>query len=202
MSEEEPLVIHLWTGPRSLSTAMLYAFAQRDDTIGLDEPLYASWLAKNPDIFRAYRDVLVKDDQVDGNMEMKQIYAMKGKRIIFCKHVAKQFAGLDKQFLYNPRARHIFLVRNPKDMIHGWERKAAIHKEACSLETMCLPIMVELFSDIRRVTKNEPLVVDSDLLKKYPREILTILCKQLDLEFQENMLKWEEGPKSVDGYDI
>lgn len=37
-------VIHCWSAPRSRSTALLYSFEAREDTVALDEPLYATWL--------------------------------------------------------------------------------------------------------------------------------------------------------------
>lgn len=200
MSDQQgSTVIHLWTGPRSLSTATLYAFSQRSDTLGIDEPLYAAWLANNAHIFRPYREELLAAQKNDGNQVMKDFYAMDDKPIILCKHVAKQFTGLDKSSLFHPRAKHVFLIRNPMEMILGWERKTDIHQEPCSLETMGLPIMAELFSDIRRVTKGDPIVVDSDLLQKHPKEVLTVLCSKLKIPFDEHMLQWEAGPKEVDG---
>ena len=35
-----------WSGPRNLSTAMMYSFASRSDTAILDEPFYAAYLQK------------------------------------------------------------------------------------------------------------------------------------------------------------
>ena len=35
------MLIAAWSGPRNLSTAMMYAFAQRDDCAVRDEPFYA-----------------------------------------------------------------------------------------------------------------------------------------------------------------
>ncbi len=35
----------MWSGPRNLSTAMMYAFAQRSDCTVSDEPFYAAYLA-------------------------------------------------------------------------------------------------------------------------------------------------------------
>ena len=35
----------MWSGPRNISTAMMYAFANREDTVASDEPLYAHYLA-------------------------------------------------------------------------------------------------------------------------------------------------------------
>ncbi|KAF3531690.1 hypothetical protein DY000_02043873 [Brassica cretica] len=40
----EPEVIHSWSAPRSLSTSLMYSFAERDDIEVVDEPLYAAFL--------------------------------------------------------------------------------------------------------------------------------------------------------------
>ena len=46
MSEGTPLLlVNFWFGPRTLSTATMYSFDQRSDTLCYDEPLYASWLS-------------------------------------------------------------------------------------------------------------------------------------------------------------
>lgn len=36
--------INCWSGPRCCSTSLMYSFAQRTDTVVLDEPLYANYL--------------------------------------------------------------------------------------------------------------------------------------------------------------
>jgi len=36
--------INMWSSPRNLSTAMMYAWRQRADTTVVDEPLYAHYL--------------------------------------------------------------------------------------------------------------------------------------------------------------
>jgi len=35
----------MWCGPRNISTALMYAFANRSDCCASDEPLYAHYLA-------------------------------------------------------------------------------------------------------------------------------------------------------------
>jgi hypothetical protein len=39
--------INLVSGPRNISTALMYSFAQRADTVVLDEPFYAFYLNKS-----------------------------------------------------------------------------------------------------------------------------------------------------------
>ena len=34
----------VWSGPRNISTALMYSFAQRKDFVAIDEPFYASYL--------------------------------------------------------------------------------------------------------------------------------------------------------------
>ena len=38
--------VAMWSGPRNISTAMMRAFENRPDTIVVDEPLYAAYLAR------------------------------------------------------------------------------------------------------------------------------------------------------------
>ena len=44
MSESSARKIMLWSSPRNISTALMYSFAQREDTRVLDEPFYAYYL--------------------------------------------------------------------------------------------------------------------------------------------------------------
>ena len=39
--------IAMWSGPRNLSTAMMYAFAARGDCAVWDEPFYAAYLKES-----------------------------------------------------------------------------------------------------------------------------------------------------------
>ena len=91
--------INVWSGPRSLSTALMYSFGNRDDTQAVcggrhcgalatavvagpapasllrwshatapqvDEPLYAYYLARNPQHFRPYRDKVLAAQSSSG----------------------------------------------------------------------------------------------------------------------------------------
>ena len=40
----QPIRIAMWSGPRNISTAMMRAWGNRDDTIVIDEPFYAYYL--------------------------------------------------------------------------------------------------------------------------------------------------------------
>ena len=44
MSSSNTLRICSWSGPRNVSTALMYSFGNREDTIAVDEPFYAHYL--------------------------------------------------------------------------------------------------------------------------------------------------------------
>ncbi|CAA2973576.1 branched-chain-amino-acid aminotransferase 2 isoform X1 [Olea europaea subsp. europaea] len=82
---EEIEIIHLWSTPRSLSTSLLYSFAQRDDMEVLDEPLYPNFL-RITGVERPYREELLSKMESDGNKVMKEIVFSPGKKKYrFCK---------------------------------------------------------------------------------------------------------------------
>ena len=42
----EPVRVAMWSGPRNISTAMMRSWENRPDTVVVDEPLYAAYLAR------------------------------------------------------------------------------------------------------------------------------------------------------------
>jgi hypothetical protein len=46
VAEDEVARIAMWSGPRTLSTALMRAFENRPDTVVIDEPLYGYYLAE------------------------------------------------------------------------------------------------------------------------------------------------------------
>jgi hypothetical protein len=104
MNNNKPKVIHMWSAPRSLSTATLYSFNQRKDTVCFDEPLYASYLKLHPHLYRPYREELLEKDETDSNkvlLSLMKSYT-NDKPIVFAKHMAKHSIGINKSLLYDP----------------------------------------------------------------------------------------------------
>ena len=62
----------MWSGPRNVSTALLYSFAQRADTRAVDEPLYAHYLrvsgADHPG-----RDAVLAAQENDGEAVVREL---------------------------------------------------------------------------------------------------------------------------------
>jgi hypothetical protein len=58
--------ICLWSSPRNISTAMMYSFSQRPDTIVFDEPLYAHYLRATGVVHPGQEDILASQEN-DGS---------------------------------------------------------------------------------------------------------------------------------------
>ncbi|XP_073270318.1 branched-chain-amino-acid aminotransferase-like protein 1 isoform X1 [Primulina huaijiensis] len=204
MAEEgrEVEVIHMWSTPRSVSTSLMYSFAQRDDMEVLDEPLYPNYL-RVTGAARPYREELLSKSESDGNKVVKEIiYGPGKKKYRFCKHIASQrLPGLPAELM--KRGKHFLLIRNPLDVLTSYDKVTPPSHIALGYE-----IMVSIYSELCNQGKS-PSIIDSDLLREDPEvsksslkyEIPTLrgLCDDLGISFQAAMLKWESGPKPFDG---
>ncbi|KAK2640540.1 hypothetical protein Ddye_028335 [Dipteronia dyeriana] len=189
---QEIEVIHSWSAPRSLSTSLMYSFAQRDDMEVLDEPLYANFL-RVTGIDRPYREELLSTMESDGNKVVKDVIFGPGrKRYRYCKHIAKQrISGLPDDLL--KKGKHIILIRNPLDILPSFDKVVPP-----SLQELGLTDLVLMYSDLCKLGK-PPVIIDSADLRQDPEATLQSLCEDLDIPFQDKMLRWEAGPKPIDG---
>ena len=93
--------ICLWSGPRNISTALMYSFAQRDDTVVYDEPLYAHYLSKTP--AREYHpgaEEVIATMENDGEKVVHElILGDQPKPVAFFKHMTHHLINLDLAFL-------------------------------------------------------------------------------------------------------
>ena len=211
--QQRRVVVNCWCGPRTLSTALLYSFDQRPDSKCYDEPLYASWLSKNPAKYRPYREEFLASAETDGNAVMRRLGKLsdgEGGGVVFCKHIARQVQGVERELILGQRCdegvtvRHVFLFRDPLEQIECWGAVNHVHQEGATLESMCFPQLVQLYSEACDLALDTgapmPICIDSGLLKAFPEETLRELCRLLEIPFfPKEQLNWPAGPKAVDG---
>ncbi|ONK62867.1 uncharacterized protein A4U43_C07F8960 [Asparagus officinalis] len=185
-------VIHSWSAPRSLSTSLMYSFAQRDDMEVLDEPLYGSYL-KVTGAERPYRDELLSKMDSDGNKVVKDVIFGAGmKKYRYCKHMAKQrLPNLSNELM--KKGKHFILIRNPLNILTSFNKVVSP-----SFLELGLGDLVSVYSELCELG-NLPPIIDSEDLLRDPEATLQGLCEDLGIPFQMAMLKWESGPKPVDG---
>lgn len=183
--------ICLWSGPRNVSTALMYAFAQRPDTKVVDEPLYGHYLRVSDMQHPGYQEVLDAMN-TDGNAVISELMAYRGRPVYFMKHMAHHLVELERNFLKN--TLNVLLIRDPEQMLPSLVNQIPVP----NLRDTGLAIQAELLNELRELGQNPP-VLDAKEVLVNPRKVLIELCKQLSLTFDENMLSWEAGPLPEDG---
>ncbi len=186
------LRISLWSGPRNVSTALMYSFAQRSDTTVVDEPLYAHYLrvsgAEHPG-----REAVLSSQDPDGERVVRDVILGPCSRpVLFCKQMAHHFVELDGVFLAH--TAHVFLVREPADMLASLSSVL----ETPTLRDTGLAAQSQLFARLVALGQDPP-VLDSRRLLQDPQAVLSKLCARLGLPFEDSMLSWEAGPRPEDG---
>ena len=183
--------ICLWSCPRNVSTALMYAFAQREDTQVFDEPLYAHYLKVSSSIHPG-REKVLQALENDGDKVVYEVILQKSEKLIFHKLMTHFLIGIDTEFL--SEVVNIIFIRNPEEIITSYSKVIPNP----SLNDIGVKQQYELFLDLER-RGIEPIVLDSKYLLKNPELMLSKLCKILDVSFDEKMLEWKKGARKEDG---
>ncbi|QAA81884.1 sulfotransferase family protein [Aequorivita sp. H23M31] len=186
-------VINLISGPRNLSTAFMYSFAQRMDTNVLDEPFYGYYLLnailENP---HPSQEEILKTMELNPNRVVENINSLSKDNNVFVKGMAHHYLMDEPRFILN--WQNVLLIRHPKKLIASFAK--VIHSP--TLDDIGIKKASELFLFLKKNGKT-PIVIDSDELLKNPESYLRKLCYILNLTFSEKMLKWKKGAIPEDG---
>lgn len=188
------VTICLWSGPRNISTALMYSFAQRSDTVVVDEPLYAHYLSKSAS--RSYHpgadEVLASQDQNGERVVETVILGEHSRPVRFFKNMTHHLLDLDRSFL--AKTCNVLLIRDPQEMLPSYANTV----ENPTLEDTGYADQWRLFEELQKRGQDPP-VLDARLLLLDPRGVLMELCRRIGIEFQESMLRWKAGPRPEDG---
>lgn len=186
--------ICLWSGPRNISTALMYSFAQRDDTVVYDEPLYAHYLSKTP--AREYHpgaEEVIATMENDGEKVVHDlILGDQPKPVAFFKHMTHHLFNLDRSFL--SETVNVLLTRDPVDMLPSF----ATQIENLSLRDVGYKFHTELLTQLQSIRQDPP-ILDSKQILLNPKKVLGELCERIGIPFQEAMLSWKAGGRPEDG---
>lgn len=186
------LRINLWSGPRNVSTALMYAFAQRPDTRVVDEPLYAHYLRVSGVAHPGHDEVLAAQD-ADGERVVREVILGDYEEpIIFFKQMAHHLVELDRGFLL--RCVNVLLIRDPAEVLATIVRQIPEPR----LEDIGIAFQRRLFGELY-VQEWEPPVLDAKELLLDPEGVLRQLCRRLEIPFRPEMLSWPAGPRPEDG---
>lgn len=169
----------------------MYSFAQRADTLVIDEPLYAHYLSRST-VEHPGQEEIIASQETDGNKVMQKILSRTSPEIIFCKQMAHHLIQLNTDFLSN--SKNLLFIRDPKAIINSYSKVIPNP----TMEDIGIKMQVDLLNELKG-RKADYVVIDSSDLLKAPSTFLKKLCKTLAIPFDEHMLYWDKGPRKEDG---
>jgi hypothetical protein len=186
-------IINMWAAPRNISTAMMYAWNQRRDTTVLDEPMYGHFL-QTTGLDHPMREEVLDAMPTDKEEVLNlMLQSNCDTPLLFIKNMAHHLQGMDPIFIND--MSNFILTRDPSQMIPSLSRGLG---RVPSLADTGYDIQVEILDRILASGKI-PLVVDSAAVVDDPSGMLTMLCHALGVPFDDAMLSWPAGAKSIDG---
>lgn len=187
--------IAMWSGPRNLSTAMMYAFAARGDCAVWDEPFYAAYLRLSG-IDHPMTDQIIATHDADPARVAAACEGPipQGKPLYYQKHMTlHMIPEMPRGFMR--ACQNVFLIRHPARVIASYAKK----RESPTLADIGFAQQTQLFNEVADWLGHAPLVIDSADIRDNPQRALSNLCTALGIPFTQDMLHWHRGPKAYDG---
>lgn len=184
--------ICIWSSPRNVSTALMYSFAQRSDTIVVDEPLYGHYL-KISDADHPGKEEIIKSMESDGEKVINEIIlGHYDKDVVVFKQMAHHLIEIDESFLYD--VTNVFLIRNPLYLINSLSKVL----DKVEMRDTGIKRQFEIYEKLD-LKNHKSVVVDSMEILNNPESVLTKLCNSVNISFDKNMLSWKAGGRKEDG---
>lgn len=180
--------IAMWSGPRNLSTAMMYSFAARGDTRVVDEPFYAAYLAATG-ADHPMRDAVLASQPTNATEVAESLSAPVSEPVFYQKHMTHHMQP-DWPDAWMKDVRHVFLIRHPARVIASYAAK----REKPSFDDLGFAQQTAIFHRVA-----DPIVIDASDICARPPEMLQALCTALGVHWTERMLQWPPGGHAADG---
>ena len=181
--------IAMWSGPRNLSTAMMYAFENRVDFAVWDEPFYAPYL-KLTGVNHPMAAKILATHEVDAEFVSARCFHTipDEKPHFYMKHMPHHMIGgmpLD----WSKDCVNIHLIRHPARVIASY----GVKRDNITNYDIGFSAQATLFDKIGG------LVIDSGDIRQDPEKMMRKLCGMINLPFDPAMLEWPAGPRKADG---
>jgi len=186
------LRISVWSGPRNVSTALMYSFAQRPDTTVVDEPLYGHYLKVTGAEHPGREHLMNVLEQDAAKIIGTTILGRQSKPVYFIKNMCHHLVGLDETFL--DELVNLLLIRDPREMLPSLVNQIPDP----ILRDTGLDKQLELYNRLKK-TGHPLFIFDSKDLLQQPEGMLKAFCEFVGIPFYPEMLKWKAGPRPEDG---
>jgi len=181
--------IAMWSGPRNLSTAMMYSFGNRADFAVWDEPFYAPYLAETG-LDHPMRDQIINAHEADPIVVARRSLdpIPEQKQHFYMKHMPHHMIdGVPRDWA--KACVNVHLIRHPARVIASYANK----RTKITAEDIGFQQQLEIYQELGGI------VIDSADIRANPAEMLNILCDHIGLAFDPAMLAWSKGPRPDDG---
>ncbi|WP_370399628.1 HAD family hydrolase [Sulfitobacter sp. JB4-11] len=176
----------VWSGPRNLSTAMMYSFGARGDFTVMDEPFYAAFL-KATGLDHPMAEEIMRTHESDPRA-VAQLCQQDGTPHLYMKHMPHHMLP-DFPLDWTAGCVHVHLIRHPARVIASYAAK----REAPTLEDIGFAQQDALFERLGGI------VIDSTDIRAQPEMMLQRLCGAVGVPWDPAMLHWTVGGHPQDG---
>jgi hypothetical protein len=188
-----PNYISLWSGPRNVSTALMYSFAQRDDVKVVDEPFFGVFIQRYPQIFRPSRAEVLQAMPLKEEEVLKELHSISQSHSqLFLKNMVNHWPLVNWE--EKKQWRHVFLFRNPQAVIESFSKQ--VHQ----------PQLFDLgyAEQLKAIRELEQAgipfyLLQSEAILQDPEKELSKLCSFLNMPFNTSMLQWPAAARPEDG---
>jgi hypothetical protein len=190
-----PVRIAMWSGPRNISTAMMRSFGNRADTVVVDEPFYAAWLAATGEPHPMAEMVIASGETDPAKVAARLAGPVPdGRSVFYQKHMTHHMiATFPRGWL--ERVTNVFLIRAPEEVVASY----AARRGAASLADIGVVEQAEIFDEVADALGAAPPVIDAADVLADPERALAALCEAIGLAFDPAMLSWPPGRRETDG---
>jgi hypothetical protein len=186
--------LHMWSGPRNLSTALMRSWENRPDTVVVDEPFYAAYLLRTG-IDHPARDEVIASQPTDESVVRASLDAPlpEGRTLHYVKQMTLHLRH-DDDLRWTLGYRNVLLIRDPAEVVASYVRS----RQSCEPDDIGLLQQQRMmaFWDAEGVP---PPIVDAADFLRAPEGYLRWLCDWLGVPFTDRMLAWPAGPRDTDG---
>ena len=185
-------IICSWSSPRNISTALMYSFAQRKDTLVIDEPFYAYYLKHiNPSIHHPGKKAILTSQNSEINPVLNKINSLLEKDVVFLKNMTHHLDIGDYDCC--KKWFNIILTRKPENAIISFSK---VISQPTVLD-LGYKKQFELAMFLKKQIRVH--ILHAENLLQASRDELRKICEYSNIPYSNKMLKWKEGGIKEDG---
>ena len=167
--------IAMWSGPRNLSTAMMYAFAQRADCTVWDEPFYAAYLSETGIQHPMGAEIIAAGETDPAKVIQRCIEPIPPENHLYQKHMTQHMlSDIPRNWMAD--VTNVFLIRHPARVIASYAAK----RENPTLDDIGFPQQLSLYNHAIALGQS-PVVINSADIRANPNRALHSLCAAIDI---------------------